>query len=85
MLSNPNSSHAGLVKEARNHLDSMFDLHGVIPCLEHYACVVDVLGKVGKLDDAKKLIDNMPMIPDARIWHILLSACNISSNVDIGM
>lgn len=78
-------SHAGLVNEARYHLSSMFDLHGVIPCLEHYACVVDVLGKIGKLDDAKKLIDNMPMIPDARIWQILLSACNIYGNVDIGM
>nr|GFB92639.1 pentatricopeptide repeat-containing protein At2g13600 [Tanacetum cinerariifolium] len=42
-------------------------------------------GKVGNLDDAKKLIDNMPMIPDARIWQILLSACNIYGNVDIGM
>ncbi|KAI3727662.1 hypothetical protein L6452_16280 [Arctium lappa] len=78
-------SHAGLVSEARYHLRSMFDLHGVIPCLEHYACVVDVLGKVGQLDDAKKTIDLMPVFPDARIWQILLSACNIYGNVDIGM
>nr|XP_043640284.1 putative pentatricopeptide repeat-containing protein At3g25970 [Erigeron canadensis] len=70
-------SHAGMVSAAKSHLNSMYDLHGVIPCLEHYACVVDVLGKVGKLDDAKKIIDHMPMIPDARIWQILLSACNI--------
>ncbi|XP_071695132.1 pentatricopeptide repeat-containing protein At2g13600-like [Rutidosis leptorrhynchoides] len=77
-------SHAGLVSEARYHLNSMFNLYGVVPCLEHYACVVDVLGKVGKLDDAKKTIDDMAMNPDARIWQILLSACSIYKNVDIG-
>ncbi|KAK9076668.1 hypothetical protein SSX86_005002 [Deinandra increscens subsp. villosa] len=77
-------SHAGLVNEARYHLKSMFNLHGVIPCLEHYACVVDVLGKSGQLDDAKKTIDEMPMVPDARIWQILLSACNIYGNTDMG-
>nr|GFB39071.1 putative pentatricopeptide repeat-containing protein At3g25970 [Tanacetum cinerariifolium] len=78
-------SHAGLVKEARNHLDFMFDLHGVILCFEHYTCVVDVRGKVGKSDDAKKLIGNMPMIPDAQIWKILLFVCNIYGDVDIRM
>lgn len=78
-------SHAGLITEAHYHLNSMFGLHGVIPCLEHYACVVDVLGKVGKLDDAKKMIDDMPVFPDARIWQILLSACNMYGNVDIGI
>ncbi|CAK9156590.1 unnamed protein product [Ilex paraguariensis] len=76
--------HAGLVNEAHHHLNSMFKLHGLIPCLEHYACVVDVLGRVGRLEDAKITIDQMPICPDARIWQILLSACNIHGNIDLG-
>ncbi|XP_059662283.1 putative pentatricopeptide repeat-containing protein At3g25970 [Cornus florida] len=76
--------HAGLVNEAQFYLRSMFERHGVIPCLEHYACIVDMLGRVGFLEDAKKTIDHMPICPDAQIWQILLSACNIHGNVDLG-
>ncbi|CAL5373939.1 unnamed protein product [Camellia sinensis] len=76
--------HAGLVNEAQSHLNSMFESHGVIPCLEHYACVVDVLGRVGLVEEAKRIIDQMPICPDAQIWQILLSACNIHGNVELG-
>lgn len=76
--------HAGLVREAYSCLNSMFHLHGIIPRLEHYACMVDLLGRVGLLEDAKRMIDLMPIHPDAYIWQILLSACNIHGNVDLG-
>lgn len=76
--------HGGLVKEARHYLDSMFELHGIIPHLEHYACVIDLLGRVGLLEDAKKTIDHMPIQPDVHIWQILLSACNIHGHVELG-
>lgn len=76
--------HAGLVREANAYLNSMFELHGVIPHLEHYACMVDLLGRVGLLEDAKRTIDRMPIHPDAHIWQILLSACNIHGNVVLG-
>ncbi|KAJ0104847.1 hypothetical protein Patl1_17672 [Pistacia atlantica] len=76
--------HAGLVREAHSYIDHMFELDGVIPQLEHYACVVDLLGRVGLLEDAKKTIDQMPIPPDAHIWQILLSACNIRGNIDLG-
>uniref|UniRef100_A0A2N9HD66 Pentacotripeptide-repeat region of PRORP domain-containing protein n=1 Tax=Fagus sylvatica TaxID=28930 RepID=A0A2N9HD66_FAGSY len=74
----------GLVREANDYLNSMFELHGVIPHLEHYACMVDLLGRVGLLEDAKRTIDQMPIHPDAHIWQILLSACNIHGNVVLG-
>ncbi|KAM4074841.1 hypothetical protein ACB094_10G124500 [Castanea mollissima] len=76
--------HAGLVREANDYLNSMFELHGVIPHLEHYACMVDLLGRVGLLEDAKRTIEQMPIHPDAHIWQILLSACNIHGNVILG-
>ncbi|XP_074335970.1 pentatricopeptide repeat-containing protein At3g53360, mitochondrial-like [Apium graveolens] len=76
--------HAGLVNEAKYHLNSMFNLHGVVPCLEHYACVIDVLGRVGLLEEAERTISQMSILPDARIWQILLSACSFHGNIDLG-
>ena len=76
--------HAGLVNEAHTYLSSMLELHGVVPCLEHYACMIDLFGRVGLLEDAKRTIDQMPIMPDAQIWQILLSGCNIHGNVDLG-
>ncbi|KAE8662036.1 Beta-hydroxylase 1, 1,B1,chy1,BCH1 [Hibiscus syriacus] len=52
--------------------------------IEHYACMVDRLGRVGLLEDAKRTIDEMPIEPDARIWQILLSACCLHGNFDTG-
>lgn len=76
--------HAGVVKEAHYHLYSMFKLHGVAPCLEHYACVIDLLGRVGLVEDAMMMIDRMPIHPDARIWQILLSACCKNNDIELG-
>ena len=45
-------SHAGLVDEGRRYFDSMSQNYGITPRLEHYACMVDVLGRVGFLDEA---------------------------------
>lgn len=77
--------HAGLVREARTYLSCMSDLHGLIPQLEHYACIVDLLGRVGLLEGAKMTIDQMPIPPDAHIWQSLLSACTIYGNIDLGL
>ncbi|EOY24832.1 Pentatricopeptide repeat superfamily protein, putative [Theobroma cacao] len=76
--------HTGLVLEAQYYMNSMVECHGLIPHLEHYACMIDLLGRVGLLEDAKRTIDQMPIGPDARIWQILLSACSIHGNVDMG-
>ncbi|MBA0657136.1 hypothetical protein Goklo_009444 [Gossypium klotzschianum] len=76
--------HAGLLQEAKSYMNSMVECHALIPHLEHYACMVDLLGRVGLLEDAKKTIDEMPIEPDAQIWQILLSACNIHGNFDMG-
>ncbi|XWS48896.1 hypothetical protein CRYUN_Cryun13aG0116100 [Craigia yunnanensis] len=76
--------HAGLVQEAQSYMNSMVKCHCLIPHLEHYACMIDLLGRVGLLEEAMKTIDQMPIKPDARIWQILLSACSIHRNVDMG-
>lgn len=76
--------HAGLVNEAHYYFNTMFKTDKVIPKLEHYACLVNLLGRVGLLEEAFSIIDEMPILPDAHIWQILLSACTIHNNIDLG-
>ncbi|KAI3422715.1 uncharacterized protein J3R85_011795 [Psidium guajava] len=76
--------HERLVEEGQAYLNSMLELDGVVPSVEHYTCVIDSLGRVGLMEDAKRMIDTMPMNPDARIWQILLSACHLHGDVDLG-
>ncbi|XP_059640886.1 pentatricopeptide repeat-containing protein At1g18485 [Cornus florida] len=77
-------SHARLVEEGLNYFNQMQTLHGIEPKLEHYACVVDMLGRAGRLGDALKLIDEMHVEPDAVIWSSLLSSCRIYGELDLG-
>ena len=77
-------SHAGLVEEGRNYFYSMNEEHGVVPLKDHYTCMVDLLGRAGCLDEAKNLIEVMPMQPDAVIWGSLLAACKVHRNITLG-
>ncbi|XP_008801648.2 pentatricopeptide repeat-containing protein At5g59600 [Phoenix dactylifera] len=76
-------SHAGMV-ELGNHLFILMqECHGIEPRLEHYACMVDLLGKAGKLAEAYDLIKGMPMEPDSFVWGALLGACRCHGNVEL--
>ncbi|KAJ8438750.1 hypothetical protein Cgig2_020305 [Carnegiea gigantea] len=77
-------SHVGLVEEGLGYFESMSMEHGLVPKQEHYVCVVDILGRAGLLNHAKKFIEEMPMVPDALIWRTLLSACTVHRNREIG-
>lgn len=77
-------SHVGLVNEGLNYFKSMKEQHGLEPRLEHYACVVDILGRAGSLGRAVEFIKEMPVVPDAMIWRMLLSACRVHKNMKIG-
>ncbi|XP_058084587.1 pentatricopeptide repeat-containing protein At3g16610-like [Magnolia sinica] len=74
-------SHAGLVDEGLRCFETMSSKHGISPDIEHYACIVDSLGRAGHLDVAYRLIKSMPMEPDDCIWGALLSSCRIHRNV----
>jgi pentatricopeptide repeat protein len=77
-------SHSGLVTEGRKIFESMTKVHGVHPAAEHYACMVDLLGRAGAIEEAVGLIRKMPMEPCASVWGALLSACAMHNNVDVG-
>ncbi|CAK7348172.1 unnamed protein product [Dovyalis caffra] len=76
-------SHSGLVAEGWECFNSMARDFGVTPRPEHYACMVDLLGRAGKLDEACDIIERMPMSPNAAVWGALLGACRIHLNVDL--
>lgn len=76
-------SHVGLVEEGR-HLFGMMKDYSIVPSLKHYACMVDLLGRSGNLNEAEAMILTMPVAPDGGIWGALLGACKIHGNVEMG-
>eukprot|EP01018_Ginkgo_biloba_P004466 Gb_36636 [translate_table: standard] len=76
-------SHTGLVDEGRFYFHSMGREHGITPTIEHYTCMVDLLGRAGCLDEAENLINKMPVDPNVAAWGALLGACRIHNNIDI--
>ncbi|KAK8953919.1 Pentatricopeptide repeat-containing protein [Platanthera zijinensis] len=76
--------HAGLVEEGRHWFRMMKDEFGVSPKIEHFSCIVDLLARAGKLEEAWELIENMPEKPDGVMLGALLCACRNFRNVDVG-
>ncbi|KAK4343193.1 hypothetical protein RND71_039009 [Anisodus tanguticus] len=76
-------SHAGLTKKGLDYLDLMKREFRLKPRSEHYSCVVDLLGRVGRLEEARKLIELMEVEPDGAVWGALLGACKIHKNVEL--
>ncbi|KAM7266058.1 hypothetical protein ACFE04_003741 [Oxalis oulophora] len=74
-------SHSGFVDEGQQLFNAMVRDFGITPMTEHYACMVDLLGRSGKLNEALDFIQKMPVKPDAGVWGALLGACRIHSNV----
>ncbi|XP_038880056.1 pentatricopeptide repeat-containing protein At1g18485 [Benincasa hispida] len=76
--------HAGLVSEGLYYLAQMKSLYKLEPELEHYACVIDMLGRAGRLNEALNLINDMPEEPDAKIWSSLLSSSRTYGDLEMG-
>ncbi|KAH9295688.1 hypothetical protein KI387_039276 [Taxus chinensis] len=77
-------SHAGLVDVGFHNFYSMIQDHCITPQADHYGCMIDLLGRAGRLDEATDLINNMPFKPNAVIWGVLLGACRIHGNFEVG-
>ncbi|KAI8012323.1 Pentatricopeptide repeat-containing protein [Camellia lanceoleosa] len=78
-------SHAGLVEDGQYYFQSMNKCFGIDPGREHYGCMVDLLGRAGKLDEAVKLIHEMECEPDTVTWRALLGACRVHRNTDLAI
>ena len=76
--------HGGLVEEGRGYFEAMERTFFLVPKLQHYTCMVDLLGRSGCLDEAFRFIEDMPLNPDVIIWGALLGACRIHGDVELG-
>ncbi|EES19615.1 pentatricopeptide repeat-containing protein At2g27610 [Sorghum bicolor] len=77
-------AHAGLVEEGQRYFDSMARDYGITPTMEHYACMVDLYSRAGKLDEAMSLIEGMSFPAGPMVWRTLLGACKVHKNVELG-
>ncbi|KAF8401074.1 hypothetical protein HHK36_014377 [Tetracentron sinense] len=77
-------NHSGLVQKGWEYFHCMKKEYGIEPRHQHYACVVDLLGRAGYLDEAYEFIMKMPIEPAVTVWGALLSACKIYRHVTLG-
>lgn len=77
-------SHAGYVELGRHYFHQMVNDFGIVPSMEHYGCMVDLLGRAGLLEDAEDFILAMPEKPNSIIWGAFLSACRTYKDLKRG-
>lgn len=76
-------SHSGLTEIGLRYFERMKTVYSTEPTLEHYACIVDLLGRAGRLKEAIELIHQMPMEAGASVWGAILAASRKSKNLEI--
>lgn len=77
-------SHGGLVTEGMRCFERMVCVYGLSPKVEHYGCMIDLLGRAGLLEEAYKLIKSLPIRSDSTAWRSLLAACRVYGDVKLG-
>ncbi|XP_015878568.1 pentatricopeptide repeat-containing protein At1g77170, mitochondrial [Ziziphus jujuba] len=76
--------HAGMVQEGKNYFEMMQNFYGITPRLQHYGCMVDLLGKAGLLQEARQMVEDMPVEANSIIWGSLMGACEKYANIRMG-
>ncbi|XP_071704502.1 pentatricopeptide repeat-containing protein At5g15300-like [Rutidosis leptorrhynchoides] len=76
-------NHGGLIDEGWRYFKQMTDEYGIQPTDKHYACMVDLLGRAGCLNEAYNLIHSMKVAPSAAVWSSLLAACSVRCNAEL--
>ncbi|KAM7524912.1 hypothetical protein LguiA_014814 [Lonicera macranthoides] len=77
-------SRSGLLNVGRQMFDIMVHVHGIQPTIEHYGCMVDLLGRFGLLEEAEQLARKIPFKEVGVVWESLLAACRNHGNVELG-
>ncbi|KAK8962484.1 Pentatricopeptide repeat-containing protein [Platanthera guangdongensis] len=77
-------SHSGLLEEGRRCFERMAGEFGILPKLEHYGCLVDILGRAGRLEEAHEVLRKMPVKPNAVLFRSLLAACRVYRSLHFG-
>lgn len=74
-------SHGYMVEEGKFYFRLMVSDYGINPEIEHYGCMIDLLGRAGLLKEAEDTISSMTLAPDVAIWGALLNACRIHKDM----
>ncbi|GLT59693.1 hypothetical protein SLA2020_324990 [Shorea laevis] len=78
-------SHGGLVQEGLKFFGKMVDECQILPDIKHYGCLVDMLGRAGKLKEAEMVALKIPSeMANVVVWRTLLGACSFHGNVEVG-
>ena len=78
-------SHGGLVEEGLKFFNKMVNDCQLVPDIKHYGCLIDLLGRAGRLEEAEKVALQVPPdVANVVMWRALLGACNVHNNVEIG-
>jgi pentatricopeptide repeat protein len=77
-------SHCGLVDDGFTYFNRMKEEYGIAPRVEHLGCMVDLLGRAGKVEEAYDYILTMPLEPNAVVWRTLLGACAMHKKLELG-
>ncbi|KAH0464616.1 hypothetical protein IEQ34_007402 [Dendrobium chrysotoxum] len=77
-------SHSGMVEQGLGYFRIMYSDYGIPPGIKHYGCIVDLLARTGKLEEAYDFINGLSIEPTLILWRTLLSACGGHGNVDLG-
>ncbi|XVF14335.1 hypothetical protein REPUB_Repub09cG0050600 [Reevesia pubescens] len=76
-------THAGFIDEGVEYFYVMEKDYGIVPQIEHYGCMIDLLGRGGRLKEAFRLAHTMPFESNAIIWGTLLGACRLHNAVEL--
>ncbi|OMP00967.1 hypothetical protein COLO4_12247 [Corchorus olitorius] len=76
-------THSGFIDEGVEFFYAMEKDYGIVPRIEHYGCMIDLLGRGGRLEEAFRLVHTMPFEPNEIIWGTLLAACRLHNAVEL--
>ncbi|KAK9946061.1 hypothetical protein M0R45_011542 [Rubus argutus] len=74
----------GDANEGLLHFESMSKDYGIVPTMDHYVSVVDMLGTIGFLDEALEFIKKMPLEPNVDVWTTLMNLCRVHGYLELG-
>ncbi|KAL8193412.1 hypothetical protein R6Q57_026547 [Mikania cordata] len=77
-------NHGGLIDEGWRYFKQMTDVYKIQATDKHYACMVDLLGRAGRVQDAHNLICSMKVAPTVAVWSSLLAACSVHRYIELG-
>lgn len=77
-------SHTGRLREGWKYFNSMCQEYKFVPSMKHYACMVDMLARAGRLEEALDVIDSLPIQPDLSLFGAFLHGCGLHSRFDLG-